>query len=172
MPSAKHLSRSLPVLNLNFETLIKDLDEGYGIVINSNADPTLAPRGMTSVTIIPQANYYDYPERGTKEYTKWEGEMAEALIWKAENSIPNLSKHIIVQDATTPKTLERYISMPEGALYSFEQSVGVKRPYFKTPIKGSYLVGASTFPGGGIEAAVISGIICANDICNWKTKAS
>jgi len=37
------------------------------------------------------------------------------------------------------------------------------RPYFKTPVKGLYLAGASTFPGGGIEATVISGIITAND---------
>ena len=53
-------------------------------------------------------------------------------------------------------------------IYAFDQSIGTKRPYFKTPIKGLYLVGASTFPGGGIEAVVISGIICANDICNWR----
>ncbi len=51
--------------------------------------------------------------------------------------------------------------MPEGALYSFDQSVEVKRPYFKTPLKGLYLASASTFPGGGIEAVVMSGIICA-----------
>jgi len=32
-----------------------------------------------------------------------------------------------------------------------------------------HLVGASTFPGGGIEAVTISGIICAYDIYGWKT---
>jgi len=58
--------------------------------------------------------------------------------------------------------------MPEGALYSFSQEAGVKRPCFKTPVKGLYLAGASTFPGGGIEAVVISGLICANDIVNWE----
>jgi all-trans-retinol 13,14-reductase len=36
----------------NLPTLIKDLDDGYGIVINSNADPSLAPRGKASVTLI------------------------------------------------------------------------------------------------------------------------
>jgi all-trans-retinol 13,14-reductase len=46
--------------------------------------------------------------------------------------------------------------------------MGVKRPYFKTPIKGLYLASASTFPGGGIEGVIISGMICANDICNWE----
>jgi len=63
--------------------------------------------------------------------------------------------------------------MPEAAIYAFDQSIGVKRPCFKkTPIKGLYLAGASTFPGGGIEAVVISGMICANDICNWVKSTS
>ena len=115
-------------------------------------------------------NYYDFPERGTEEYSKKKMEMSEMLIQKAEKAVPGLSNHIIVQDAATPKTFERYTSMPEGALYSFDQSIGVKRPYFKTPIKGLYLASASTFPGGGIEAVVMSGMICANDICNWEVR--
>jgi len=155
----------------NYPTLIKNLDEGIDIVINSNADPSLAPEGKASVTILAGANYHDFPERGTEEYLKKKRRMAEMLIQKAEKVIPGLSRRIIVQDAATPKTFERYTSMPEGALYSFDQSIGTKRPYFKTPIKGLYLASASTFPGGGIEAVVISGIICANDICNWEVRA-
>lgn len=152
----------------NYPTLIKNLDEGYEVVINSNADPNLAPRGKSSLTILINANYYDFPPRETEEYYRKKKEITDMLIQKVEKIIPDLSKHIIVQDAATPKTFERYTSMPEGAIYAFDQSIGVKRPYFKTPIKGLYLVGASTFPGGGIEAVTISGIICANDICNWK----
>ncbi|MEX0569462.1 MAG: FAD-dependent oxidoreductase [Candidatus Njordarchaeota archaeon] len=152
----------------DYPTLIKNLDDGYEIVINSNADPNLAPEHKSSVTIITLANYFDFPERGTKEYMEKKQKMAEELIMKAEKVIPNLSKHIVVLDAATPKTFERYTLMPEGAIYAFDQSIGTERPYFKTPIKGLYLVGASTFPGGGIEAVVISGIICANDIHGWK----
>lgn len=157
----------------DYPTLIKDLDGDYEIVINSNADPNLAPEGNASacITILTDANYYDFPERGTEEYSRKKEKMAEMLIHKAEKAVPGLSSHIIVRDAATPKTFERYTSMPEGALYSFDQSIGVKRPYFKTPIKGLYLASASTFPGGGIEAVVISGIICANEICNWEVKA-
>ncbi len=154
----------------NYPTLIKNLDEGYEIVINSNADSSLAPKGKASVTILTSANYYDFPERGTKEYSQKKRELAEILIRKVENVIPDLGKRIVVQDAATPKTFERYTLMPEGAIYSFDQSIETKRPRFKTPIKGLYLVGASTFPGGGIEAVVISGIICANDICGWRVK--
>jgi all-trans-retinol 13,14-reductase len=157
----------------NYPTPIMNLDDNYGIIISSNAAPSLAPKGKASITIITLAgiNYHDFPERGTKEYLQKKQELAEALIKKAEKVIPELSKHIIVQDAATPKTLERYTLMPEGAIYDFDQSIGTKRPCFKTPIRGLYLAGAATFPGGGIEAVVISGIICANDICNWEIKA-
>lgn len=155
-----------------YPTLINNLDDGFGLVINSNADPSLAPKGKSSLTILTNARYFDFPERGTLEYLKMKKDFAEKLIKKAERVIPNLSEKIIVQDEATPKTFERYTFMPEGAIYSFDQSKGVKRPYFKTPIKGLYLASASTFPGGGIEAVVISGMICANDICNWKFKVS
>ncbi len=156
----------------SYPSLIKNLDEGYEIVINSNADPGLAPEGKTSLSLITFANYRDFPERGTEEYVERKKEFAGNLIKKAEKVIPDLSKHIIVQDAATPKTFERYTFMPEGAIYDFDQSIGTKRPCFKTPIRGLYLAGASTFPGGGIEAVVISGTICANDICNWELKAA
>ncbi len=36
----------------DYPTLIENLDEGYGIVINSNADPSLAPKDKTSITIL------------------------------------------------------------------------------------------------------------------------
>jgi hypothetical protein len=77
-----------------YPSLIKNLDEGFGIIINSNADPSLAPKGMASVTLITLANYYDFPERGTREYLEKKKEVAEALILKAEKVIPGLSKHI------------------------------------------------------------------------------
>jgi len=155
----------------DYPTPIKNLDEEYEIAIISNSDKSLAPKGKSAILILGDASYYDFPERGTKEYEEKKRELAKKLIKKAEKIIPNLSRHIEVLDAATPKTMEKYTSMPKGALYSFDQSIGIKRPYFKTPIKGLYLVGASTFPGGGIEAVVISGIICANDILHWKIEA-
>jgi len=156
-------------MNLSaYPTIIVNLDDGYHVTINSNADPNLAPIGKASITILTAANYYEFPERGTEKYLQKKEEYIKLLIKKVENIIPNLSKHIVVYDAATPRTFKRYTLMPEGAIYAFDQSIETRRPYFKTPVRGLYLVGASTFPGGGIEAVIISGIICANDICNWK----
>jgi all-trans-retinol 13,14-reductase len=131
-----------------YPTIIVNLDEELHVVVNSNADPSLAPECKASVTIMTLANYHDFPERGTEEYLEKKRARAEELIKKAEKVIPGLSKYVVVQDAATPKTFERYTSMPEGAIYSFDQSMETRRPYFKTPIRGLYLVGASTFPGG------------------------
>ena len=169
-PSCFMVSLGVDMELSDLPTTIHNLDENYALIISSNTDPTLAPEGKASIMLLTDANYRDFPERGTKEYLQNKNKLAEILIKKAEKIIPDLSSHIIVQDIATPKTFERYTFMPEGALYAFDQSIGVKRPYFKTPIKGLYLAGASTFPGGGIEAVVISGMICANDICNWKVK--
>jgi hypothetical protein len=79
-----------------------------------------------------------------------------------------VSEHIVVTDFITPRTFESFTSMPEGAVYSFDQSKGSKRPYFKTPIEGLYLASSSTFPGGGVEAVVVSGFRCVRDIESHK----
>lgn len=157
---------------LEYPNIIHNLDDGYDLVINSNADPSLAPEGQASVSIVTGGEYDAFPERGTEAYAEKKAERADTLIEKAEHVIPELSEHIVVQTAATPKTFERYTSMPKGAIYAFDQSTDTERPYFKSPIQGLYLAGASTFPGGGIEAVVISGMICANDICNWEVKLS
>jgi len=154
-----------------YPSIIENLDEGYSLVINSNADPGMAPAGKSSVTILTLADSREFPERGTREYQEKKHRLAWELVRKAEKAVPGLGGHVVVMDAATPRTFERYTSMPEGAIYAFDQSVGTKRPYFKTPIKGLYLASASTFPGGGIEAVVISGVICAHDIAGWSARS-
>lgn len=169
-PSVLLVSLGVNMNLSSYPTLIHNLDEGYEIVIASNADTSMAPSGMSSISIVAPAKYHDFPRRGTKEYLEKKEKLANNLIEKVEKLVPGLKEHIVVRDIATPRTFEYYTDMPEGAIYSFDQSIKTKRPYFKTPIKGLYLAGASTFPGGGIEAVVISGRICANDIIGWKRR--
>ncbi len=158
-----------------YPPLIKDLDRGIGLVINSNMDESLAPRGcstLTIVTLLPTKMYdfFDKEKIGFETYAVRKRKFAEELIRKAEGIIPGLSEHVVVMDAATPYTFKRYTLNYRGAIYAFDQSIDApKRPYFKTPIKGLYLAGASTFPGGGIEAVTISGVIVARDIAGWKS---
>lgn len=85
-----------------YPTIIHHLDGGYDLVINSNADPTLALEGKESVSIITGATYQAFPEIGTDAYEKKKAAYAEKIIKKAEQVIPELTDHIIVQDAATP----------------------------------------------------------------------
>ncbi len=161
-------------LSEKYPPLIKSLDDEMGIVINSNLDPSLAPEGCSSLAIVrllpPEA--YDYfGERGTPEYLEKKRAFADQLVALAEKLVPEIKGHVVVRDAATPRTLERYTLNPKGIIYGLDQSANSpERPYFKTPVRGLYLVGASTFPGGGIEAVAISGIISANDISGWPLR--
>ncbi|MCD5417455.1 FAD-dependent oxidoreductase [Candidatus Bipolaricaulota bacterium] len=166
-PSVLLVSLGVDMDLSSYPVITHHLDREFEVVIASNADPALAPPGMASVLLMASADHSDFPPRGTQEYLNTKKELAEQVIEKATELIPELQNQIVVQDVATPHTFERYTGIPEGAIYSFDQSVGTKRPYFKTPIRGLYLASASTFPGAGIEAVVISGRICASDIMGW-----
>ncbi len=152
----------------SYPSLIENMDGDFRILINSNVDPRFAPRGRSSVTLIAPMGYRDFPPRDERDYDDRKRQFAALLIRKAEEIIPGLSDNVATLDAATPRTLESYTSIPEGALYGFDQSVSTRRPHFRAPIKGLYFAGASTFPGAGIESVVISGTICANDIAGWS----
>lgn len=152
----------------SYPSLIENLDGDFRIVINSNVDPRFAPRGRSSITLIAPMGYRDFPPRDERDYDDRKRQLAALLIRKAEDVIPGLSEKVSTLDAATPRTLESYTSIPEGALYGFEQSAHTRRPHFRAPIKGLYFAGASTFPGAGVESVVMSGTICANDITGWS----
>jgi all-trans-retinol 13,14-reductase len=127
---------------------------------------------VTLITLVPTSSarrLFEQPGyRKTAAYRAEKAAWADALIRQAERVLLGLSRHIVVRDAATALTFERYALTSEGAIYGIDQrtdQMGDRRPYFKTPIEGLYLAGASTFPGAGIEAVVISGTIAADDIC-------
>lgn len=143
-------------------------DEFIHITFNSSADPCYAPGSQSSLVLFDGASYPECPSRGTKEYKAWKQKKADSLIELAEKFVPGLKENIVVMDAATPRTFERYTLITEGAIEAEDGSIHTLRPGFKTPIKGLYIAGASTYPGSGLELCLMSGIICANDIRGWK----
>lgn len=146
----------------DYPILIHNTRDKYSMVIASNADKTLAPKGKACVSLLTTARYIDEPE-DKEEFKKYKEKIITRLLEKADKIIPDIAKHIVVQETATPRTFEKYTGMPEGALYAFDQSEAKNRPYYKTPLTGLYLASAST-SGGGIEAVTITGIECAHDI--------
>jgi all-trans-retinol 13,14-reductase len=144
------------------------LDNLFHMTINSNADPSYAPEGMASVTIITIGDYDEFPDREKPEYLRKKRAITNQLIAASDEVIPGFKDNILVRTAATPRTYERYILAQEGSTEGFFWSTEVRRLYFKTPIKGLYLAGSSAYPGAGLEQALMSGVICANDIDGWQ----
>ena len=152
----------------SYPSLIENVDGDFTILINSNADSRLAPRGRSSLTLFAPMGYREFPPRDEREYEDRKRRLAALLLRKAADILPGVADNVVLLDAATPRTFESATSIPDGAIYGFDQSTGTRRPNFRAPIKGLYFAGASTFPGAGIESAIMSATICANDIRGWN----
>lgn len=139
-------------------------DAGVGIMIPSKVDPSLAPEGhaaVTLITLIPQEEAADW-DRKAEGYTKHKRSFGDELIARAETVIPGLSQHIVYRQEASPRTFERYAWSTGGSIYG--PVWDAFRPPLKSPVPGLYLVGSGVFPGPGIEAVVISGVLAADTI--------
>ena len=138
---------------------------GLGLALPSRVDPSLAPPGhhvLTLMKSIPHADARSW-NRTDRGYKERKAAFADDLIRQAEILLPGLSTHIIARDAATPATVTRYTGHPDGAIYG--STVHNTRLHRQTPIPNLYLTGAGTWPGSGIEAVVISGVVTADTIC-------
>ncbi|HYL79788.1 MAG TPA: NAD(P)/FAD-dependent oxidoreductase [Candidatus Acidoferrum sp.] len=134
------------------------------IAIPSKVDPSLAPPGHASLTLvklIPQAEAVTW-DRKAPDYASRRRRAGEELIGTAEKVMPGLREHIVWRQDGTPATCARYAGATGGAIYG--PAAGQWRPPNKSPIERLYLAGAGVFPGPGIEAAVISGTLAADAV--------
>lgn len=140
--------------------------EQWGIISwTSHSDPNLAPPGHSVVILTLGPGPY------TLEGTTWDKEkpdlMEKIINYYSKRYVPGLAEHVKVAEFSTPADYERRLLTPEGAIYALRQDVPHSicfRPAAKSKsIKGLYLVGASTHPGGGIPV-VISSAMNADDL--------
>jgi phytoene dehydrogenase-like protein len=122
------------------------------------SDPSLAPAGTHVLSVYAQ--YAPYALRGAT----WEAErdaFGRAVIDTLAEYAPDLPDHIRAVHTITPFDLERTYGMTGGHIHHGEMSLDqlfVMRPLLgwarhRTPIRGLYLSGAGTHPGGGITGA-------------------
>ncbi len=130
----------------------------------TESDPALAPEGHHVVNLIMT------PGPFRLEGTDWDSEK-EAYIERSVdfvtmNGLPGLKDHVKVAEISTPLDFERRLLHPAGAIYGLQQettATTVFRPAARSrSVKGLYLAGASTHPGGGVPSVVASGIIAAD----------
>jgi phytoene dehydrogenase-like protein len=121
-------------------------------------DPSLAPPGRHIIGIFLQ--YAPYTLRDTT----WDQErepFANRVLGLIEEYAPGFRSQIEHMQVLTPLDLERRFGITGGNIFHGEMSLDqmfVMRPVagwgrYRTPVRGLYLCGSGTHPGGGVMGA-------------------
>jgi phytoene dehydrogenase-like protein len=125
------------------------------ITVPSLSDPTLAPAGAQVMSIYVQ--YAPYTLK-TGDWNARRDEFADNVIKVLADYAPGLQDLIVARQVITPLDLEQTYGLSRGHIHHGEQSLDqffTFRPIigwaqYRAPIKGLYLCGAGTHPGGGV----------------------
>jgi phytoene dehydrogenase-like protein len=128
------------------------------VTIPSLADASLAPAGAQVMSV-----YVQYAPRALKngDWASRREEFADTVVNSLSDYAPNLKELIVARQVITPLDLEETYGLSGGHIHHGEQSLDqffTFRPIlgwaqYRTPIKGLYLCGAGTHPGGGVTGA-------------------
>jgi phytoene desaturase len=152
-----------------YQKILEGRPSGIVVTIPTLVDPSLAPAGehlVVATTLIP----YEIGASWRREKVRY----AELLLNEIEAVIPGLRDHVTFAEGASPRTMERYTLNLTGAIYGWEVSpeqVGRKRLAHRTAIRGLYLSGHWTQPGGGIYGVVASGLQTAAMILRYPSAA-
>ena len=128
------------------------------IVIPSLTDSTVAPAGKHVMSCFVQYAPYHLANGTWDEQREAFG---DTVIDTLAEYAPNLRDIVLHRQVVTPLDLEREWSLTQGNNFQGELTPDQQvfmRPLpgwaqYRTPIKGLYLCGAATHPGGGIMGA-------------------
>jgi phytoene dehydrogenase-like protein len=130
-------------------------------------DPSLAPAGRHVVTIGVRSQPYRL-RAGTWDDVK--EAVADRVIGALGALMPNLPGSVLHREVLTPIDIERRFALTGGHHLHGDMSpdqLFFLRPVrgfadYRTPVKGLYLCGAGTHPGGGVTGA--NGRNCAREV--------
>lgn len=125
----------------------------------SAADDTLAPEGKHILYLWGQ--YYPYELASGASWDVIGDQIADQMLATLGRYAPNVPSSVTGRLVQTPLYLERTLGLLRGNVMHLEMSVDqmfMLRPAltmgsYRGPVKGLYLTGASTHPGGGIMGA-------------------
>ncbi|XP_078129908.1 pyridine nucleotide-disulfide oxidoreductase domain-containing protein 2 [Sander vitreus] len=126
------------------------------MTIPSVLDPTLAPPGCHTVSLFSQFTPYHIEGR---EWTDQDREAyADTAFDWVEQYAPGFKKSVVGRDILAPPDLERIFGLTGGNIFHGSMSLDqlyLARPLpflsdYRSPIKGLYLCGSGSHPGGGV----------------------
>ncbi|MGJ5175466.1 FAD-dependent oxidoreductase [Bradyrhizobium oligotrophicum] len=144
-----------------------DTPMGIGLAVMSKLDPSAAPQGHATMTIITLVSHAQakgwFAGEGGDDWKAWRRSpdyearkqaLGDAMVAAAETVIPGLSQHIVYRTDASPVTYARYDLASAGSIYGVARSGRLKGA--KAPLRNLVIAGGGN-AGAGVEAVVISG---------------
>ncbi|GLH81287.1 hypothetical protein SSBR45G_61960 [Bradyrhizobium sp. SSBR45G] len=144
-----------------------DTPMGIGLAVMSKLDPSAAPEGHATMTIITLVSHEQakgwFSGEGGDDWKAWRRSpdyearkqaLGDAMIAAAETVIPGLSQHIVYRTDASPVTYARYDLASCGSIYGVARADRLKGA--KAPLRNLVIAGGGN-AGAGVEAVVISG---------------
>jgi phytoene dehydrogenase-like protein len=121
-------------------------------------DPSLAPEGRHIATVDVNSQPYSLAEQSWDDIKE---KVADRVIGELGELMPNLAGAVLERQVLSPLDLERIIGMTGGHALHGDMTLDqlfIFRPAlhysdYRTPVRGLYLCGAGTHPGGGVTGA-------------------
>ncbi|KAJ4963787.1 hypothetical protein NE237_023726 [Protea cynaroides] len=130
------------------------------MTIPSVLDNTISPPGKHIINLFIQFTPYKSSE-GSWEDSAFRDSFAQRCFSLIDEYAPGFSSSIIGYDMLTPPDLEREFGLTGGNIFHGAMgldSLFLMRPVkgwsgYRTPLRGLYLCGSGTHPGGGVMGA-------------------
>ena len=123
----------------------------------TTGNPDLAPEGHCVVSIL--AHYVPYDLAGGWTDAQRE-QLGETALDGLERYAPSIRQSLVAREVLTPPDLERRYAVTQGHVHHGEHSLDqlLVRPCpecagHKTPVRGLFLCGGGSRPGGGLTCA-------------------
>jgi len=128
------------------------------VTLPTLTDSSLAPPGAHVMSV--HAQFAPYRLKAGNWDARRE-ELGDVIVDALVDYAPNLKELIVARKVLTPLDLEREFNLTRGHIHHGEMSLDqlfAFRPFigaaqYRTPVKGLYLCGAGTHPGGGVTGA-------------------
>jgi phytoene desaturase len=125
----------------------------------SAIDPDVAPQGKH--TVFMWAQYFPYHLANGQQWPDIRERVADSIQEVLYRHAPNMRGAIIDRFIQSPPDIEERLGLINGNVMHVEMSLDQMMFFrslpelanYKTPIRGLYLTGASTHPGGGVFGA-------------------
>lgn len=141
-----------------------------------NHDPSLAPKGKTTLTVMIYSSYDYWKALDRESYEKQKQQAAKKVIDLLDEFYPGMASQVEMVDVATPLTFERYTGNWKGSFEGWlltpaNASVLMKPMPQRIPgLENCYMCGQWVEPGGGLPTAVMSAKRLVKAICKADGK--